>query len=176
MRSLFLLFLLLFLGIESFAQTTQEDMVESWRNAGTDSLDAKNGFRSYKFGTSIASIKGMQQIESAGDSKYYRLINEKLKIGEASLTKIAYGFYKGQFSSVLIDVNGDSNCDEVLTVLKSQYGEGKKLGGSVNWFGRKVTLTCSVNYKTHHSTIIFSSNELAEREKSDRLRKAASDL
>ncbi|MBE3099009.1 MAG: hypothetical protein IMZ44_17990 [Planctomycetes bacterium] len=88
--------------------------------------DIWTGVRGLKWGTNIADATGMVLIEENGNCKLYQRTGDKLTIGEAKLKKAVYGFYKGRFYSVNIDVEGSSNWTALKEATFAVYGEGEK--------------------------------------------------
>lgn len=102
-----------------------------------------DGFRGIKWGTEIAQVPDMVLDKGAGDLKWYRRKSDKLKIGDADVDYIVYGFYKNEFLSVLIGYKGFRNFTELKAILFHQYGEGRKLGQSLEqywWLGNNVSI------------------------------------
>jgi len=52
-----------------------------------------DGFRGIKWGTNISELPDMSLSEDYGNSKFYLRKGEKLKIGDADIDRIGYGFY-----------------------------------------------------------------------------------
>lgn len=89
-------------------------------------VDKWGGFRGVKWGTSLADAPSMVLAEDGKDTKYYRREGDKLAIGEAELSSIVYGFYKGRFHAVLIHAKGFLNWRALQAAVFSTYGEGKQ--------------------------------------------------
>ncbi|MBW2309386.1 MAG: hypothetical protein JRG73_20905, partial [Deltaproteobacteria bacterium] len=86
-------------------------------------IDEKwQGFRGLKWGTNIADAPGMVLVEDSGDNKFYQREGEKLAIGDAQLTEINYGFYKGRFDGVTVEVKDYLNWTVLRDVVFASYG------------------------------------------------------
>jgi len=113
-----------------------------------------NTFRGIKWGSSLANIKNMFQIEppdNIGISCYKRK-GDKLKIGEALLKSIKYYAFKDKFYFVDIEFNGINN----FLILKKiffqlyglpQYNNDNFLAKSYIWKGVKVKISL-IYFKT----------------------------
>ena len=84
------------------------------------------GFRGLKWATKIEDAPGMVLVEGKGDRKFYRCEGEKCTLGGAKLREITYVFYKGRFTSVMIDAEGLRNWIAFRDAVFATYGEGHK--------------------------------------------------
>lgn len=84
--------------------------------------DSQIKFRDLEWGASAKVIPGLKQSEQSGDFKCYVKAGEKLKVGDASLSKISYCYYKDKFGSVMIDYEGTSNQIIFKDVLDKKFG------------------------------------------------------
>ncbi|MGI4822244.1 MAG: hypothetical protein ACRYFV_13625 [Janthinobacterium lividum] len=182
----YLLSALLICSVPALAQTVPP----AGQEAGTiGALDAKNGFRKYKFGTPMKEIPGIQK--KLGDA--YVVPSEELKIGDADLYAILFNASHDKLSSVVFAATGEENCRKVLAALQAQYGPGEEVSPSqMAWNGKKVTMVFelkqqysaySSRYSTpqaHKSCTVYISSNAAvieeNAEKAAAAKKAASDL
>lgn len=147
-------------------------------------LDEKNGFREMKFGSDIKEFPAMSPIEYESDSLiiFYKLTDDKLKIGSHEVERITYGFYKDKFYLVMIKINGYSNSRGVLDVMTELYGKGDKSNRYIEkyyWSGDAVWASYSENSITNDAMIYFSSKTISDRVKKDKeqaSKKAKSDM
>lgn len=145
-------------------------------------LDAKNGFRDYRFDDTIDKFKNLKKQIDYGDDKSYVSTDENLKIGDAQLSDISYSFYKDKLYSVLIQTKGSINSGKVKAAFQAQYGPGfqrNRFAETYFWFGNKVTLYYDENAITHDAAIIISDNGISARIEADKKQaaiKAKSDL
>ena len=76
-----------------------------------------DGFRGIKWGAKIGRLSGMELVGREGNEKYYIRAGDKLKVGEAAVEKITYGFYRDEFFKVRIHVKGLMNYLELKQTL-----------------------------------------------------------
>ena len=129
-------------------------------------LDDKYGFREAKFEMSKDSFKNLVEIEK----NIYKSTIENLKLGDYDLDLIAYSFYKGQLSDILIKTKGYINSRGVLKILQTAYGNGYQSNEYIEryvWFGDKVTMSYNQNSITDDATIIIYSKKLSDMKKAD---------
>jgi len=102
-----------------------------------------DGFRGIKWGTNIARLSGMELIRSEGAEKYYIRPEDKLKVGEAVVERITYGFYRDEFFNVTIHFKGLMNYLDLKQTLFGVYGEGEQFPGKdiFTWRGKQVFIT-----------------------------------
>jgi hypothetical protein len=177
---------LLLAAVPALAQTAPPLTEEA---GSIEALDAKDGFRKYKFGTPINEIPGIKK--KLGDA--YVIPSEELKIGDADLFALFFNAYQGKLSSVVFAASGDENCRKILAALQVQYGPGQEVSSSqMAWNGKKVTLVYEIkeqysSYISRYSTpkayksctVYISSNSSVaamNAEKEAAAKKAAGDL
>ncbi len=83
-----------------------------------------NKFRGIQWGHSLANIKGMTQTEPpdrVGVACYKRK-DDKLQIGESTLTSIQYCAFKDKFYLVEIDFAGSDNFSRLAKIFLQLYG------------------------------------------------------
>jgi hypothetical protein len=133
-------------------------------------LDFKNGFRDVTFGDPPTSDMVLK--EDAGDAKYYTRARDDLSLGGAQLQSIAYGFYKGHCSWLVIETKGLINSRAILEVMRQTYGPGYQGQGTpylqqVAWFGSRVSGTYSENSVTSDAYMVLASVPMTTEEKAD---------
>lgn len=145
-------------------------------------LDEKYGFRDAVFETDFTSYQDMALLEDGGDNKYYKRTSDALKIGEAELTEISYGFYKGKLASILLKTNSLTDSRALLETLAAQYGKGWQANRYIqkySWFAKKTTMSYDQNSATGAATVFIFSNpmtDLKKKEQAAAAKKATSDL
>jgi hypothetical protein len=145
-------------------------------------LDEKNGFRTRHFGDDISQFADAVVKEDDGDHKFYSLTSENLKLGDADLKEIVYGFYKGKLATVTIKTPGITESKAVLEALKAQYGtpfQSNRYMQKFSWLGKNVFLLYEENSATGAAEVYMSSKAISAQEKEDEKaagKKAASDL
>lgn len=111
-------------------------------------------FRGIKWGTNISKLKHMMTLNIVnGNYKSYIRKNDSMKIRNADIEKITYGFYDGKFGSVIIDFKGFNNFIALKQLLTENYGNGDKEDWpweSYKWKGEFVNITINcINDKGH---------------------------
>lgn len=145
-------------------------------------LDEKNGFRTHHFGDDISQFTDLTVAEDDGDVKYYTSTDESLKIGGATIQRIAYGFYKGKFYEVSIKTEDYTNSRALFEALKAQYGRPYKSNPYIedyNWFGKAVSLSYDENSINGSAKVLMYSKAISNQEEADKkvaAKKAGSDL
>ena len=105
------------------------------------------GFREYKWGTSIENVKN-ELVSKGVDEKrhveWFNKNNETLKIGKADLESISYIFQDGNFIAVSIISKGKSNYAALLKELETHYGKPESEKPD------------SFTWDLEHATVLFS--------------------
>jgi hypothetical protein len=116
-------------------------------------LDAKNGFRTYKFGMSASRIPNLIKLkQDPYENRYivkYKKRDENLLVGPYRLTGIVYEFYKDKLMCITLATDFTS-ANGMLELLQKLYGKptyvmeatGKNGNdtGTRDWSGKKVHL------------------------------------
>jgi len=89
-------------------------------NAGA--LDIQQGISQYKWGDSASKHHGLSNLGGKGEVSYYSKPGEKYMIGNVTIGKIIYGFYKDQLFGVYFNIDSLEVYDELLNHMKSLYG------------------------------------------------------
>lgn len=145
-------------------------------------LDEKNGFRTHHFGDDVSQFSDLTIAEDDGDVKYYTSTDENLKIGGATIQRIAYGFYKGKFYELSIKTEDYTNSRALFEALKAQYGMPYRANQYIedyNWFGKLVSLGYDENSINGSAKVIMYSKPISKQEDADKkavAKKAGSDL
>jgi hypothetical protein len=141
-----------------------------------------DGFRGIKWGTNINALPDMGLIDSDGETKFYIRRNDKMKIGDADVDKIVYGFYKTRFFYVRIKFNNFSNFTRLKETLFSQYGQGDKPNQFMEkyfWHGAAVSISFNYNEIGKKGEIYYFFIPVSDEERKDeeeRAKKGAKDL
>ncbi len=110
-----------------------------------------DGFRGIKWGQDISTVEGLVYVDndsSFGGIDYYIREGDELKMGNAKLERIFYGFWKNKFSSVKILTKGYTNWSSFKAVVFEKFGEGMKFGEIPDyewylWFGENTCMDLS---------------------------------
>ncbi|MDO7888291.1 hypothetical protein [Hymenobacter cheonanensis] len=122
--------------------------------ASTETLDAKNGFRQYKLGSSIVDYPNLKL---RGASTYVAP-NESMTIGDIRLMTLGFASYQNKLAAISFSTMGEANSNKLLAVLTAQYGQGQEAGyNKLAWTGSKVTMTFEKKTSTAAYRSIYSS-------------------
>ena len=86
-----------------------------------------DGFRGIKWGQDVLTVQGLEYVKtdpSYGGIQLYTRKGDELKIGGAQLESITYGFWKGKFCVVSIDVKGSVNYYGLKDTVFERFGRG----------------------------------------------------
>jgi len=158
LKSIYILLSLLFLSFSVMAESQYCPF-----KTGSE----PDGFRGIKWGTDIATLKKQQfiEVESHGDVKFYEKKKEHKKIGNIQLSSIKYGFWKGNFYSVRVDLIGFDN-NNLLTFLKEKYGgcNEKSLGRGMYFISWKADISeVSFMYGLDKGRLMLLSNSMTDQ-------------
>lgn len=128
---------------------------------GVLSLDAKNGFRAYKFGTPMDKISGLRKVDvQAFDGNVFERPSEPMGIGPVHLSSLLFIGIKGRLGGIVFTCSGDANNTNLLAILKQQYGPGLEYSEShVSWPGKRVSMDYSI--VDEKCTVVIGSNAAA---------------
>lgn len=120
-----------------------------------------NGFRGIKWGTDISTLKDLKHIrdDHEGSVKYYKKEGEELKIGEAELESIEYGFWRGKLATVTVHTEGVFNYDKLITACKTKFGEPEqpdKKEATFVWRGKVTKMALGHDDSFNGSLIFFA--------------------
>jgi hypothetical protein len=118
-----------------------------------------DGFRGIKWGTNISELSDMLVVESGKDTLYYSRKDENMKVGDADIDQISYGFYKNRFFVVLVEYHGHSNFTKLKAILIDQYGKAEQPNQLMEryfWFGGTVDIYFDYNDMHKNGNIYYS--------------------
>jgi hypothetical protein len=133
-----------------------------------------DGFAGIKWGTEFSEVKS-DMVESRSitnptepDVKikiYYTKKGDNLKMGEAQLDKIEYGFFRGKFAEVQITATGPLNFNHLKKVLFEKYGTvDKPIQGLYPWNGSVTRIALRYDEPTRMSSFTISSTKITFQE------------
>jgi hypothetical protein len=133
-----------------------------------------DGFAPIKWGTEFSEVKS-DMVESRSVSNptepdvktkiYYTKKGDNLKMGEAQLDKIEYGFWKGKFAKVQITASGLENFNYLKQVLFEKYGTvDKPVQGAYTWDGSVTQIALRYEEATKTSSLTITSTKLSNQE------------
>ncbi len=133
-----------------------------------------DGFAGIKWSTEFSEVKSdMVELRSVinptePDVKikiYYTKKGDNLKIGEAQLDKIEYGFFRGKFAEVQITATGPLNFNHLKKVLFEKYGTvDKPVQGLYPWNGSVTRIALRYDEPTKTSSLTISSTKITFQE------------
>lgn len=82
----------------------------------------ENGFLNYTWADSSSKYTGLLILAEKGEVSYYSNPGEEYTIGNVSIDKIIYGFYKDQLFGVYLNIDSIEVYDKLFSHLKAQYG------------------------------------------------------
>ncbi len=148
-------------------------------------LDAKSGFRTYKFGMAPSAISNLVRIKQDpyGNRNVFKYTkkDENLLLGPYKLSGITYEFYKDKLMNVTLstDANNAKGILELLLKLYGNLGQSAKADNNVRevnnyeWFGKKVELTVSIWAGGDFGSVSYSGievfDEMFRDEKNDKM-------
>lgn len=130
-----------------------------------------NGFLGIKWGSNIKNLRGMTLVEDHKDAKYYIRKVDKLKIGDAGLKSIAYGFHKDRFYFVYIRFNSIINFSSIKETLFEQYGAGVQNNKSKEeyvWLGGDVDISLRYDEISQRGKIYYFFKPISQEEDRDK--------
>jgi hypothetical protein len=129
-----------------------------------------DGFAGIKWGTQFSEVKS-DRVESRSITNpaepnlkikiYYTAKGDNLRMGEAQLDKIEYGFWKGKFAEVQITAIGPENFDHLKKFLFEKYGTvNKPVQGLYSWDGSVTQMALRYDEPTKTSSLTIASAKI----------------
>jgi len=84
--------------------------------------DLEEGFMGYKWGDDIWHYDGLKELYNKGDITFYSNPGESYSIEEVTIGDVIYGFYKGKFYAVYINIDSLDKYDVIEARMKAKYG------------------------------------------------------
>jgi len=133
-----------------------------------------DGFGGIKWGTEFSEVKSdMAESRSIANPTepdvkikiYYTRKGDNLKMGEAQLDKIEYGFWKGKFAEGYIASTGPENFNHLKKFLFEKYGTvDKSAQGLYSWNGPVTRIALRYDEPTKTSLLTISSTTITFKE------------
>lgn len=89
---------------------------------GVYASDIQKGISQYKWGDSASMYAGLSKLGEKGEVSYYSKPGEKYTIGNVSIERVIYGFYRDQLFGVYLNIESIEVYDKLLSHMKSLYG------------------------------------------------------
>jgi hypothetical protein len=133
-----------------------------------------DGFAGIKWDTEFSEVK-TDMVESRSVSEpttpdvkikiYYTKKGNNLRMGEAQLDKIEYGFWKGKFADAQITAAGSENFNHLKKFLFEKYGTvDKPVQGLYSWNGSITRIGLRYDEPTKTSLLAISSTKITFKE------------
>ena len=133
-----------------------------------------DGFAGIKWATEFSEVKS-DMVESRSISNptepdvkikiFYTRKGDNLKMGEAQLDKIEYGFWKGKFAEGYITSSGSENFNQLKKFLFENYGTvDKSAQGLYSWNGPVTRIALRYDESTKTSSLTISSTTITFKE------------
>ena len=124
------------------------------------------GFRGLFWASTVYDIYGLEKVGEeplyGGVDKYVNTL-DKLKFGDANLEKIVYGFWKNQFLSVTLWVDGESNYQALREETFKRFGKGRKSSSGEErhiWIGGASDKYLEFDTPTEKGLLWFRNHDL----------------
>lgn len=134
-----------------------------------------DGFRGLKWGQPVIEAE-FSKIDTQKKMSIYSRRDDRLRIGDADLLNLTYGFYDGQFHSVLIKTDGSQNGRALLAALKSQFGDAYQQNRYIekySWFGQQAYIVIDCRSSFVSCQAIIASKAVQDAKEADDKRAAA---
>ena len=133
-----------------------------------------DGFAGIKWSTEFSEVKS-DMIESRHTSNptepdvkikiYYTKKGDNLKMGEAQLDKMEYGFFRGKFAEVQMTATGPENFNRLKKFLFEKYGTVEKsTQGLYSWNGPVTRIALRYDESNKTSLLTISSTTITFKE------------
>lgn len=108
--------------------------------------DSPDGFRGIKWGQSPDALgKNCSLVMNEGKLRVYLENDDKLRIGDAEITSVMYGFWDNKFMSVVIKAEGLSNSKALKAEMIARHGEPHsqpdKAEENYRWYDDNAVIT-----------------------------------
>jgi hypothetical protein len=98
---------------------------------GGDMAKDPNGFYGMTWGTQLADVPNLIQVETGGQVQAYELKDGPPKVGDATIESLRFVTFDGQFARVTIHYQGSQTHNQILTHLQSLFGPVDRTPGSM---------------------------------------------
>ena len=133
-----------------------------------------DGFAGIKWSTEFSEVKSdMVETRSIANPTepdvkikiYYTKKDDNLKMGEAQLYKMEYGFFRGKFAEVQITAAGPENFNQLKKFLFEKYGTVEGSGqGLYSWNGPVTRIALRYDEPNKTSLLAVSSTTMTFKE------------
>ena len=128
--------------------------------------------KAIKWGTNIRDLPDMVLTGAIGGGKrIYMRKGEKMKIGDADLEVVMYGFYKDRLEDVQMHFRSSPNFAKLKELLFRMHGPGLQPIRSLetyHWYGKQVSVFLAYNQIVEKGTIGCTFMPIRREEQEDR--------
>lgn len=130
--------------------------------------DLQKGILQYKWSDSASTYIELSKLGDKGEVSYYSKPGEIYTIGEISVDKVIYGFYRDQLFGVYLNIDSIEVYDELFLHMKSQYGLPEYKTTSDNlfvykWKNQDVTIKLKMNKPARKMKLAFYYRPLSSK-------------
>jgi hypothetical protein len=84
--------------------------------------DLEDGFMGYQWGSDISKYPNLKQLYSKGGLTFYANPGESYTLEDMTIGDVIYGFYRGKFYAVYVNLDTIEKYDAVERIMKAKYG------------------------------------------------------
>ncbi len=129
--------------------------------------DLEDGFMGYKWGDDISHYDGLKQLYNKGEITFYSNPGESYSIEDVVIGDVIYGFYKGKFYAVYINLDSLENLeslekfDVIEEHLTKKYGPPDSKSSTqerlytYKWKYKDVTIKLKTDRKKGNMKVAF---------------------
>lgn len=100
--------------------------------------NSPDGFRGIKWGSPISALgktAKMVEEDKNDETKFYQKTNEDLTLGGATLSRVAYSFWRGKFAGVIIKCDSSAEFEALKSVAIERFGTPVKPNRYIETYG-----------------------------------------
>ena len=125
-----------------------------------------------EWGAHIRELPDMVFMRDIGDGKkVYTREDERMKIGDAGIDRIMYGFYRERLYEVQIHFRSSSNFTALKEVLFKAYGPGRQSNRSpqaYHWYGKETSVLITYDEISGKGTIDYTFMPIYKERRDDK--------
>ena len=102
-----------------------------------------------------------------------------MKIGDANVERIAYGFYQGRFYYVVVSFTGSVNFSKIKETFQQRHGSGPHPDESIEryfWLGRDVNIALVYNVALNKGEASYWYKPIQEEKEEGRKNKGMNEI
>lgn len=113
-----------------------------------------------KLGSNISDLPNLVFIgDVGGGKKVYRMEGEKMKVGDADIEMIMYGFYEDKLEDMQIHFRSSGNFAKLKEKLFQLCGPGRQpnpIGETYHWYGKEFSMFLTYNRTTEKGVLGYT--------------------